>query len=250
LDSTEARRLVRKCKSDGPRGKELLVEAYAPLVGQLARRYSGRGEPMEDLLQVGMVGLLKAIDRFDPDRGVAFSTYAFPCVLGEIKRHFRDRVWAVCVPRPLKELGARIPIETERLKGLLGRAPTITELAEALESDEEAVLEAIGAWEAYSTLSFNTPSYQEEDTSADLLDRLGKDEDGYERAEEWASMRAGIAELDKRERQIVFLYFNRGLTQSEIATRLGYSQMHISRLLRAALDKIRVHVAADVPAAA
>jgi RNA polymerase sigma-B factor len=218
------------------------------MVRQVARRFAGRGEPLDDLFQVGMVGLLKAVDRFDLDRGVSFSTYAFPSVVGEIKRHFRDRVWAVRVPRPVKDLANRLPQETARLTNLLGRAPTISELADALDSDEEAVLEAADARYAYSPTSLSARPADEDDES-DLLDRLGEQESGYERAEDWATLRAGIAALDARERQIIFLSLARGLTQSEIAARLGYSQMHISRLLCAALDKIRARIAVDVPAA-
>lgn len=247
MDNGEVRELVRRYHAGETRARESLVEAFAPMVRQIARRFADRGEPLDDLFQVGMVGLLKALDRFDLDRGVRFSTYAFACVVGEIKRHFRDRVWAVRVPRSLKDLANRLPHETARLTNLLGRAPTISELADALDSDEEAVLEAADAWYAYSPTSFSARPADEDDES-DLLDRLGKEESGYDRAEDWATLRAGIAALDARERQIIFLSLVRGLTQSEIAARLGYSQMHISRLLRAALDKIRARIAVDVPA--
>jgi RNA polymerase sigma-B factor len=169
-------------------------------------------------------------------------------VIGEIKRHFRDRVWAVRVPRPIKDISIRIPRETERLTGVLGRAPTIAELAEALSTDEESVIEAFEARHAYNTISLTAPGGNQDDDT-DLIDQLGEEESGYERAEDWAALRAGLENLDQRERQIVFLSFGRGLTQSEIAARLGYSQMHISRLLRAALDQIRREVL-DVPAAA
>jgi RNA polymerase sigma-B factor len=248
VNNVEARALLRRAQAGDTRARELLVESLAPMVRQLARRFADRGEPLEDLVQTGMVGLLKAIDRFDLDRGVSFSTYAFPCVIGEIKRHFRDRVWAVRVPRPVKDIGVRIPRETERLTGVLGRAPTIGELAEALDSDEESVIEAMDARHAYNAVSLTAPGGSHDDDT-DLIDQLGEEESGYERAEDWAVLRAGLANLDKRERQIVFLSFARGLTQSEIAARLGYSQMHISRLLRAALDKIQ-QGAVDVPAAA
>jgi RNA polymerase sigma-B factor len=248
VNNVEARALLRRTQEGDARARELLVESLTPMVRQLARRFADRGEPLDDLIQVGMVGLLKAIDRFDLDRGVSFSTYAFPCVIGEIKRHFRDRVWAVRVPRPVKDISVRIPRETERLTGVLGRAPTISELAEALAADEETVIEAFEARHAYNTISLTAPGGDHDDDT-ELIDQLGEEESGYERTEDWAALRAGLENLDQRERQIIFLSFGRGLTQSEIAARLGYSQMHISRLLRAALDQIRQDVL-DVPAAA
>jgi RNA polymerase sigma-B factor len=249
VNNAEACALLRRYRAGESRARDELVETLSPMVRSVARRFAGRGEPLEDLCQVGMVGLIKAIDRFDLDRGVSFSTYAFPCVIGEIKRHFRDRVWAVRVPRPVKDLANRIPRERDRLSGLLGRAPTVRELAEALEADEEAVLEAVEAWYSYNASSLNASTIDHAEET-ELLDRVGVEESGYGHAEDWSALRPGLAALDERERQIIFLSFGRGLTQSEIAARLGYSQMHISRLLRAALDKLRDRIAGDLGASA
>jgi RNA polymerase sigma-B factor len=250
LDAREARALLRRYHEEGDsRARELLIEGWLPSVRGIARRFDGRGEPLEDLVQVGMVGLIKAVDRFDLSRGLEFSTYAIPNVIGEIKRHFRDRAWAVRIPRSLQELGVRLPAEQERLTRALDRSPGTAELAEALGADPEQLLEAIVARQAYSAVSFSSARADEGEEEGDLLDRLGTEDQGYERCEDRFALRAGIARLDERERHVLLLRFTRGLTQSEIAAQLSYSQMHISRILRRALDKLGAALVEDAAAA-
>ncbi len=211
--------------------RDRLVEELMPLVRSLARRYAGRGEPVDDLVQVGAIGLIKAIDRFDLDRGVELSTYAVPTIVGEIRRHFRDRSWSVHVPRRMKELSLRVSRLVDELSSELGRAPTVAEIATAAGVEEEDVVEALETARAHTSLS--TPV----DASGELtlIDLLGEDEAGYEALERGSVVRTGLEGLEERERRIVVLRFLHGLTQSEIAAELGISQMHVSRLLRRAL---------------
>jgi RNA polymerase sigma-B factor len=216
--------------------EHVLVELM-PLVRALASRYSGRGEPLEDLVQVGSVGLIKAVDRFDVDRGVEFSSYAVPTIVGEIRRHFRDKAWAMHVPRRLKELSVRLSRVLDELTTELGRSPTVTELAEAAGVEEEDVIDALDSAQAYSTRSLQAPFDDDGDES--LADRLGVEERGYEDVEDGSLVRAGLASLDERERRIVELRFFEERTQSQIAAELGISQMHVSRLLRRALGGMR-----------
>ncbi len=214
-----------------------LVEQHLPLVRSLARRYAGRGEPLDDLVQVGSIGLIKAIDRFDPDRGVELTTYAIPTIVGELKRHFRDAGWAVHVPRRLKELSLRLNSAVEDLGTSLGRSPTIAELARAVEADEEEVVEALDAGRAYSAISLSAPT--DDDESGVRLDLLGADEEGFATSEDRAVLLPGLERLDERERRILHLRFHEGLTQSQIAQEVGISQMHVSRLIRRALETMR-----------
>jgi RNA polymerase sigma-B factor len=224
--------------------EQALVELM-PLVRALASRYGGRGEPLEDLVQVGTVGLIKAVDRFDVDRGVDFASYAVPTIVGEIRRHFRDKSWALHVPRRLKELSVRLSRILDELTAELGRSPTVSELAEAAGVDEEDVIDALDSTNAYSTRSLHAPFEQDGDES--LADKLGIDEVGYEEVEEGSLIAAGLDALDERERRIVELRFFRELTQSQIAAEVGVSQMHVSRLLRRALAKMRGRLE-EVPA--
>ena len=216
--------------------EQALVELM-PLVRALASRYSGRGEPLEDLVQVGSVGLIKAVDRFDVDRGVEFSSYAVPTIVGEIRRHFRDKAWAMHVPRRLKELSVRLSRVLDELTTELGRSPTIAELAEAVGVEEEEVIDALDSSHAYSTRSLHAPFDDEGDES--LADRLGMEESGYVDVEDSSLVDAGLDALDDRERRIVELRFFHEMTQSQIAAELGISQMHVSRLLRRALAGMR-----------
>jgi RNA polymerase sigma-B factor len=213
-----------------------LVELM-PLVRSLAMRYAGRGEPLEDLVQVGSIGLIKAVDRFDVYRGVEFSSYAVPTIVGEIRRHFRDRAWAMHVPRRLKELGVRLSRVLDELSAELGRSPTIAELAEATGADEEDVIDALDSAHAYSTRSLNAPLAEAGDES--LADRLGTEDSGFAEVEDEALVAAGLDALDERERRIVELRFYEELTQSQIAAEIGISQMHVSRLLRRSLAIMR-----------
>ena len=210
--------------------RDRLVEEMMPLVRSLARRYAGRGEPVDDLVQVGAIGLIKAIDRFDLERGVALSTYAVPTIVGEIRRHFRDHSWSVHVPRRMKELSLRISHLVDELSAELGRSPTVAELAAAAEVEEEDVVEALETSRAHTPTSLSTPVGAGGELT--LIDILGEDEPGYETLERGSVVRTGLEGLDERERRIVVLRFLHGLTQSEIAAELGISQMHVSRLLR------------------
>jgi RNA polymerase sigma-B factor len=219
--------------------RDQLVEQYLPLVRSIASRYSGRGEPLEDLIQVGSIGLVLAIERFDVDRGVKFTTYAVPTIVGEIQRHFRDRAWAIHVPRRMKELSLKLARTIEALSADLGRSPTIAELAEASELEEEEVVEALETYHAYSTRSLSQPLGLGEFDEGTVEDLFGAPDPGYDEVEHGALLETGLSALDERERTIVELRFYEGLTQSEIASRVGISQMHVSRLLRRSLSVMR-----------
>lgn len=216
--------------------RDRLVEDLMPLVRSLAKRYAGRGEPTEDLVQVGAIGLVKAIDRFDLEKGVELSTYAVPTIVGEIRRHFRDRTWAVHVPRRLKELSLRLARTRDELTANLGRSPTVAELAEAAGIDEEDAIDALEASKAYMPRSLDRPVDDDEPT---LLPVLADEEVGYASLERGSVVRQGLEALDERERRIVVLRFLRGMSQAEIAAEVGISQMHVSRLLRKALETMR-----------
>ena len=221
-----------------------LVELM-PLVRALASRYAGRGEPLEDLVQVGSIGLIKAVDRFDVDRGVDFPSYAVPTIVGEIRRHFRDKAWAMHVPRRLKELSLRLSRILDQLTNELGRSPTIAELAAAAGVEEEEAIDALDSMNAYSTRSLDAPFDDSSDDS--LSEKLGVDEAGYTEVEDGTLLAAGLDALDERERQIVELRFFHELTQSQIASEIGISQMHVSRLLRRALATMRGRIEEGQP---
>jgi RNA polymerase sigma-B factor len=238
--------LRRYHEQDDLEAREKLIEQYLPLVRSLARRYSYRGEQLEDLVQVGCIGLIKAIDRFDIDRGVELTTYATPNIIGEIKRHFRDKGWSVRVPRGLQELNVRLSHLVEDLTVQLERSPTIAELAKAAGVEEEEVLEALESGQAYATLSLSTGGGGSDDGSdLDPLESLGEIEHEYEVSEDRAVLAPGLRALDDRERRILHLRFFEGLTQSQIAQQIGISQMHVSRLIRRALEKIRDEIAVE-----
>jgi RNA polymerase sigma-B factor len=237
--------LLRRYHEEGDlQAREQLIEQYMALVRSLARRYSHRGEQYDDLVQIGSIGLIKAIDRFDVDRGVELTTYATPNIIGEIKRHFRDRGWAVRVPRGLQELNARLTKLVDQLTVQLHRSPTVPELAKAAGVEEEEVLEALESGRAYSSLSLSTGG-SEDGEELDPLDSLGEIEHAYEVSEDRVVLAPGFKVLDDRERTILHLRFFEGLTQSQIAQHVGISQMHVSRLIRRALEKIRDEIAAD-----
>jgi len=243
------RALLRRYHESGDlAAREALIEKYMSLVRSLARRYSYRGEQHEDLVQIGCIGLIKAIDRFDLDRGVELTTYATPNIIGEIKRHFRDRGWSVRVPRGLQELNVKLSKLVEQLTVQLGRSPTIAELAKAAGVEEEEVLEALESGRAYSTLSLSTGGGSDEDGEIDPLESLGEIEHQYEVSEDRAVLAPGFRVLDERERMILHLRFFSGLTQSQIAQQVGISQMHVSRLIRRSLEKIRDEIASEEPA--
>jgi RNA polymerase sigma-B factor len=234
--SVEALLVAYHREGDTSAREKALVELM-PLVRALASRYAGRGEPLEDLVQVGSVGLIKAVDRFDVDRGVDFPSYAIPTIVGEIRRHFRDKAWAMHVPRRLKELSLRLSRTLDDLTTELGRSPTIAELAKATGVEEEDVVDALDSTNAYTTRSLHAPFEEGGDDS--LADKLGTEETGYAEVEDGALVAAGLDALDDRERQIVELRFFQEMTQSQIAAEIGISQMHVSRLLRRALATMR-----------
>jgi len=237
--------LLRRYHDEGDlQAREQLIEQYMSLVRSLARRYSYRGEQFDDLVQIGSIGLIKAIDRFDLERGVELTTYATPNIIGEIKRHFRDRGWAVRVPRGLQELNVQLSKIVEQLTVELSRSPTIPELAKAAGVEEEEVLEALESGRAYSSLSLSTGGSSEDGEELDPLESLGQIEHQYEVSEDRAVLAPGFRVLDFRERQILHLRFFEGLTQSQIAQQVGISQMHVSRLIRRALEKIRDEIVA------
>jgi RNA polymerase sigma-B factor len=238
--------LLRRYHEEGDlAAREQLIEQYMSLVRSLARRYSYRGEQLEDLVQIGAIGLITAIDRFDLDRGVELTTYATPNIIGEIKRHFRDKGWSVRVPRGLQELNVQLSRLIEELTVQLGRSPTISELAKAAGAEEEDVLEALESGRAYSSLSLSAAAGHDEEGDLDPLESIGTEEHQYEVSEDRAVLAPGFRVLDERERRILHLRFFRGLTQSQIAQQVGISQMHVSRLIRRSLEKIRQEIATD-----
>lgn len=217
------------------RARGELVELHIPLVEHCARRFLHRGEPVEDLVQVGTIGLIKAVDRFDTARGVEFSTYATPTILGEIKRHFRDKGWAIRVPRRLQELRMSISAATGELSQKLGRSPTPQEVAERIGVSVEDVLAGLESANAYSTLSLDS----DEDGPGSILETIGAVDEALEHIEIRESIRPLIEGLPTRERQILLLRFFRQMTQSQIAAEIGISQMHVSRLLTRTLADLR-----------
>jgi RNA polymerase sigma-B factor len=222
-----------KTRDDGLRDK--LVEAHLGLAHQLARRFSNRGEPLDDLVQVASVGLIKSVNRFDPGREVEFSTFATRTILGELKRHFRDKGWAIRAPRRVQELYLELAPATSALAQELGRPPSVAELATRVGASEESVLEALEAGQAYRTTSLEVPNRQEET----LERRLGTEDFKFAGVEDRATLEPALAKLPHREREILRMRFMDGLTQSEIAHRVGISQMHVSRLITSSLGRLR-----------
>lgn len=229
--------LVAYHRDGDERAREQVLVELMPLVRALAARYAGRGEAFEDLVQVGSIGLIKAVDRFDIERGVDISSYAVPTIVGEIRRHFRDKAWAMHVPRRLKELSVRLSRLLDQLTNELGRSPTVAELAKAAGVDEEDAIDALDSANAYSTRSLEAPF--EDGGDEHLADTLGTQDSGFEEVEDGSLVAAGLAALDERERQIVEMRFFEEMTQSQIAAEIGISQMHVSRLLRRALATMR-----------
>jgi RNA polymerase sigma-B factor len=228
--------------------REELVERFMPLARRLARRYAGGMEPMDDLLQVASMGLVKAIDRYDPERGTTFSTFAVPTILGELKRHFRDRGWSVRVPRGTQELILKVEKAMGELPARLGRDPTVTDIARWLEVPEDQVLEAMAASRGHHASSLDRPVSAEIEGMT-MVDRLGGEDHNYDAVEYGASIEPALRRTSERERLILHLRFVEDLTQSEIAERVGISQMHVSRLLRTTLDRLRAEANAEPPEA-
>jgi RNA polymerase sigma-B factor len=241
-DRDRARQLFTELKaaeqtsSEYRRIRDELVTLHLPLVRYLAYRFAGRGEPADDLLQIGIIGLLQAIDRFDPDRGLEFSTFATPNIAGEIKRHFRDRGWMVRVPRRLQEMQGELATAVNDLCQQLGRSPTVAEIARHLQTSDEVVLEAIESAHAYSAIPLDAPSSA---TGMTIADTLRESDNALEHVELRHTLRPVLASLAPRERQVLMLRFVDNKTQSEIADVLGLSQVHVSRLLAKTLAQLR-----------
>jgi RNA polymerase sigma-B factor len=235
----EDRALIRRCQQeDDPRVRAATVEAFMPLARSLARRDPRGEEPLEDLEQVAALGLLKAIKGFDPDRGTAFASFAVPTIVGELRRHFRDKGWAVRVPRDLQELALSVQRKADQMATEQGRPPTAQALAEQLDRSVEDVLEAREALRAMRPASLDRPAAAGEDEDEMPMQRIGEIDPAYERAEESVTLERLMQGLPDRERRILALRFGGDLTQSEIGKRLGISQMHVSRLLRRTLEEL------------
>lgn len=236
-------------QADDPRRPALrdrAIEAWMPLARHLARRYGGRGAPDDDLAQTAFVGLIKAVDNFDHSRGVDFSGYAIPTIIGEIKRYFRDRTWAVRVPRRLQELRLSISAANSVLTQTLGRLPTVADVASYLDVSEETVLEGLEGARAYRATSLSTPIGA--DGNRELGDTLGDDDHEIDLVEIRVALDPALATLPERERQILSLRFHGNLTQAQIADRIGVSQMHVSRLITRSLAALRHQLSDDVAA--
>jgi RNA polymerase sigma-B factor len=244
--ASDDRRLLERYHATGDsRAREELVERFLPLARQLARRYQRTNEPLDDLMQVASVGLVKAIDRFDPSRGTAFSTFAVPTILGELKRYFRDSGWAAHVPRGMQERAMKLDQAVEQLYRKLGRSPSTKEVAVHLDQTEEEVLEALEAQGAYDAVSLEQHRSDDPDSSGDTYaDTISTEEERYELVEYKAAIAPTLSALSPRDRLILHLRFSEDQTQSEIAERIGVSQMHVSRLIRRALARLRTVVRA------
>ncbi|MGH3146501.1 MAG: SigB/SigF/SigG family RNA polymerase sigma factor [Rubrobacter sp.] len=239
-DKARTRRLlVRYHKRGDESARERVIKEQLPLAEFLARKFAGRGEPVDDLVQVASVGLIKAVDRFDVDRRIEFSTYATPNILGEIKRYFRDKGWAMRVPRGLQELrqAAKEVIRDETVK--TGRAPSLQELAETLDADVEGVAEALTLGRAYNTASLNAPVSHDEPDGDTIMDLQADDNAPTDGLEDKILLQKAMGGLKDQQQQILKLRFNEGKTQTEIADQIGVSQMHVSRLLRRAIEDLR-----------
>ena len=221
------------------RARQELVERFLPLARKLARRYSGAREPFDDLLQVASLGLVKAVDRFDPARGTAFSSFAVPTILGELKRYFRDLGWSVHVPRGAQEMALRVEDGYQKLTVKHGRAPSVGMLAEYMELSIEDVLEGLETAAAHHSVSLDAPHDDGEGGSGTLVDTFGEDDKRFELVEASVTISAAARSLSARERRVLILRFVEDRTQTQIAELIGVSQMQVSRILRGALEKLR-----------
>jgi RNA polymerase sigma-B factor len=241
----EERLFERYHRTGDPTARDELIRRCLPLARSLAGRYARAGESLEDLVQVANIGLIKAVDRFDPTRGIAFSSFAVPSILGELKRHFRDHGWAARVPRPLQERVLKVNTCSERLSSRLGRSPKPRELATEIGMSVEEVLEALVAGTAFDSMSLDAPvSRGEEDAGATYADSVGAVDERLELVEYRSVVAATIRALPPREREVLVLRFAEDMTQSEIASRVGISQMHVSRLIRRSLERLQAVAAA------
>lgn len=239
-DKEKTRELFRRFKEEGDMdAREKLVMSHLNLVRFIANKFKNRGEPIDDLVQVGYLGLLKAIDRFDPSRGLEFTTFATPTIMGEIKRHFRDKGWSVRVPRRLQELSAKVNQATDTLTSQLQRSPTIAEIADYLDATVDEVLEAMESSSAYSSVSLETPSGADDDDTPSVIDRYATEDSDLAFTDDRIIIEEALASFSPRERDVIEMRFLKGMTQIEIAEKLGISQVQVSRLLRRTLKKIQ-----------
>jgi RNA polymerase sigma-B factor len=218
--------------------REELIARFLPLARKLARRYAGAREPLDDLVQVASLGLVKAVDRFDPDRGIAFTSFAVPTILGELKRYFRDLGWSVHVPRGAQEMALKVEQARQRLVSRSGRSPSVRELAEYLEWSIEDVLDALEAGSAHHSVSLDAPTDDGEGEIGTLGSSLGSDDEHYESAEDRLTIATAARQLSERERRVLYLRFIEDLTQTQIAAQVGVSQMQVSRILRRAIAQL------------
>jgi RNA polymerase sigma-B factor len=230
--------LFRASQHGDRRARDELVTRFLPFARKMALRYNYTHEPLEDLVQVASLGLLKALERFDPDRGHRFMSFAAPTILGELKRHFRDKGWGVHVPRDLQEQALAMGRASDRLSQRLGHSPTVQELADALAWPLERVLEAIDVVRTYETASLDAPVRREDEDTGPLVELLGREEEGFDLAERREAVAQTWKELTELERRVVALRCMHDLTQREIGEEVGYSQMHVSRLLRRSVMRL------------
>ena len=239
-DKDRTRELFRRYKDEGDaEARDQLIVSHLNLVRFLASKFKNRGESLEDLVQVGTIGLIKAIDRFDPERGLEFTTYATPTIMGEIKRHFRDKGWSVRVPRRLQELSAKVNQVTDELTNQLQRSPSVAEIAESLGTTVDEVLEAMESSSAYSSVPLEGGGSSEDDESPSVIDHYATEDADLAASDDRIVLEEAIADFSPRERDVVKMRFEEGLTQVEIAERLGVSQVQVSRLLRRTLRRIQ-----------
>jgi RNA polymerase sigma-B factor len=239
LRARETAQLFERLRSGDPSARDALIERFLPLARQLARRYQRANEPVDDLVQVASVGLVKAVDRFDAARNVAFSSFAVPTILGELKRYFRDSGWALHVPRGVQERAMQVDRTVKDLAGRLGRSPSVSEVAEHLQASVEDVLGAMEASQAYEALSLEGQRQSGEPGAETFAETVGEEDERYDLVEYEAAIAPALSSLPPRERLILHLRFVEDLTQSEIAERIGVSQMQVSRLIRRSLARLR-----------
>ena len=239
-DKDRTRELFRQYKEEGSsEARDQLIVSHLNLVRFLASKFKNRGESLEDLVQVGTIGLIKAIDRFDPERGLEFTTYATPTIMGEIKRHFRDKGWSVRVPRRLQELSAKVNQATDELTNQLQRSPSVDEVAERVGASVDEVLEAMESSSAYSSVPLEGGSSSEDEESASVIDHYVTEDADLAATDDRIVLEEAIADFSPREQEVIHMRFVEGLTQVEIAERLGVSQVQVSRLLRRTLRRIQ-----------
>lgn len=239
-DKGRTRELFRRFKQEGDEeAREQLIVSHLNLVRFLASKFKNRGESLEDLVQVGTIGLIKAIDRFDPERGLEFTTYATPTIMGEIKRHFRDKGWSVRVPRRLQELSAKVNRTNDELTNQLQRSPSVAEIAEHLDVSVDEVLEAMESSSAYSSVPLEGGGSSDDDEAPSVIDRYATEDADLAASDDRIVLEEAIADFSPREQDVIRMRFVEGLTQVEIAERLGVSQVQVSRLLRRTLRRIQ-----------